>query len=68
MLDSSPELVRLALAELTHRDYLQSVILDCSSACEQCFLSASCPCGRQSQTWMLTRKGAACLKRKSMRQ
>ena len=35
-LDTSPELVRLALAELARRDYLQAVVPGCSTACEYC--------------------------------
>jgi len=58
-LDTSPELVRLALAELARRDYLQAVVPGCSTACEYCPLHAACHYRRQPRIWMLTRKGAA---------
>ena len=58
-LDTSPELVRLALADLVRRDYLQAVQSGCSTACERCPISTGCHYRRQPQVWMLTRKGAA---------
>jgi hypothetical protein len=58
-LDTSPELVCLALAELAGRDYLQSVISGCSTACDGCPLGAACLYRRHPRVWMLTRKGAA---------
>lgn len=58
-LDTSPELVRLALAELARRDYLQAVAPGCSIACEHCPLHAACLYRHQPRVWMLTLKGAA---------
>ena len=58
-LDTSPELVREALAELVRRNYLQAVVPGCSTACERCPLRATCLYRRQPRVWMLTRKGAA---------
>lgn len=60
-LDTSPELVRLALAELVRHDYLQTVVRGCSTACEHCPLRAACLYRRQPRVWMLTGKGAAWL-------
>jgi predicted ArsR family transcriptional regulator len=56
-LDTSPELVRLALEELVRRDYLQAVVPGCSAACERCPLHAACLHHRQLRVWMLTHKG-----------
>jgi hypothetical protein len=58
-LHTTPELVRLALAELARGDYLQTVEPGCSPACEHCSVRAACHYRRQSRVWMLTRKGAA---------
>lgn len=57
-LDTSPDIVRLALADLVRRDYLQAVP-GCSCVCENCLLRAACHYRRQPQVWMLTRKGEA---------
>ena len=57
-LDTSPEIVRLALAELARRDYLQ-VISECGATCEHCPIHAACHYRCQPQLWMLTDKGAA---------
>ncbi len=58
-LDTTPELVCLALAELARRDYLQAVVPGCSTACERCPLHAACLYRRHSRVWTLTRKGEA---------
>jgi predicted ArsR family transcriptional regulator len=60
-LNTSPELVRLALAELARRDYLQAVAPDCSTACEHCPLRAAFLYRRQPRVWVITRKGAAAM-------
>ena len=59
LLHTSPEIVRVALAELTRRGYLQTVAPGCAGACEHCPLRAACLYCRQPRVWMLTRKGAA---------
>jgi len=58
-LDTSPELVHVALEELARRDYLQAVVPGCSAACERCPLRAACLFRRQPRVWTLTRKGEA---------
>ena len=58
-LDTSPELVRLALAELARRDLLQAMVPGCSTACERCSLHAACQYHHQPLVWILTRKGEA---------
>ncbi len=58
-LDTSPELVALALAELVRRDYLRTVVPGCSTACENCPLRAACLYRRHPRVWTLTRKGEA---------
>jgi hypothetical protein len=56
-LHTSPDLVRLALAELVRRDYLQAVVPGCSTTCEHCPLRVACVYRRQPRVWMLTCKG-----------
>jgi predicted ArsR family transcriptional regulator len=63
-LDTSPELVRLLLAELTRRDYLHPAVPGCSTACEHCPLRAACLYRCHARVWMLTRKGEAWLAEK----
>lgn len=58
-LDTSPELVCLALAELARRDYLQAVAPGCSTACGHCPLGAACLYRRRPRVWTLTPKGEA---------
>jgi predicted transcriptional regulator len=58
-LDTSLELVNLALTELVHRGYLQAMVPGCSTVCQHCPLRAACLYRRQSRVWALTRKGAA---------
>ena len=58
-MDTSPELVCLALAELARRDYLHAVVPGCSTACEHCPLHAACLHRRHPRVWTLTRKGEA---------
>ena len=58
-LDTSPELVDLALEELARRNYLQAVVPEWSTACAHCPLRAACLYRRQPRVWVLTRKGAA---------
>jgi Mn-dependent DtxR family transcriptional regulator len=58
-LDTSPELVREALAELVRHNYLQAVVPGCSTACERCPLRAACLYRRHPRVWILTRKGEA---------
>ena len=66
MLDTSPELIRLALAELARRDYLQALVPGCSTTCEHCPLCAVCLNRGRPRVWMLTRKGAAWLAEESI--
>lgn len=58
-LDTSPELVNLALTELVRHGYLQAVAPGCSTICQHCPLRAACQYRSQPRVWTLTRKGAA---------
>ena len=57
-LDTSPDIVRLALADLVRRDYLLAVP-GCSSICEHCPFHPGCHYRLQPKVWILTDKGAA---------
>ncbi len=60
-LDTSPELVRMALAELVRRDYLQAVVPDHSTVCKHCPTRVVCLYRGHPGVWTLTRKGEAWL-------
>jgi len=56
-LDVTPALVREMLEEMTQRDYLEAVVLNCSMPCKRCPLHAVCAYHNQPRIWSLTRKG-----------
>jgi hypothetical protein len=59
-LDSTPDLVRMIAEDLTRRDYLQPLSLDCA-ACDGCALSGACgapaPAAPRAPLWRLTPRG-----------